>query len=146
MEKRQKRVLEIAFLAGAITDALALLPMLSPSMARLVWGFGDVTGSYRFAMGYGASLMAAWTVLLLWAYRRPLERSFIAALTVFIVYGLVVTEVIAVVNGHIAASRMIPTWLLQGGLLALFAAGYHYPWLHGRWRRRLVRSGIVTAP
>ena len=129
MENRRARILKIAFLAGAITDAFALVPMLSPSMARLLWGFEDVTGSYRFAMGYGASLMAAWTVLLLWAYRRPLERSFVAALTVLVIYGLVATEAVAVIAGDMAASRMIPTWLLQAGLLALFAGGYHYQWL-----------------
>ena len=143
MSKRQARILEIAFLAGAVTDAFALIPMLSASMARLLWGFDDVTGSYRFAMGYGASLMAAWTVLLLWAYRRPLERSFVAALTVFVIYGLVVTEVVAVAAGHIPAYRMIPTWLLQGGLLALFAGGYHYPWLHERWHRWFVRPDVA---
>ncbi len=142
-QTRQARILEIAFLAGALTDAFALIPMLSPSMARLLWGFTDITGPYRFAMGYGASLMAAWTVLLLWAYRRPLERRFVAALTVFVIYGLVTTEVVAVIAGHIPASRMIPTWLLQGGLLGLFASGYHYRWLLQRWHRRFVRPGVA---
>ena len=83
-------------------------------------------------MGYGASLMAAWTALLLWAYRRPLERSFVAALTVFVIYGLVTTEVVAVLAGHMAASRMVPTWCLQAGLVALFTGGYHYPWFRQR--------------
>lgn len=132
MEQRQEQILRAAFLAGAITDGLALIPMVFPSMAQLLWGFEEFSGPYRFAMGYGASLMAAWTVLLLWAYRRPLERSFVAALTVFVIYGLVATEVVAVFAGHVAASRMIPTWLLQAGLLALFAGGYHYPWFHKR--------------
>ncbi len=130
MMERQAQVLRVAFLAGAITDALALIPMLFPPMARLLWGFDDVSGPYRFAMGYGASLMAAWTILLVWAYRRPLERRFVAALTVFIIYGLVATEVLAVFAGNISAARMIPTWLLQSGLLGLFAGGYHYPRLH----------------
>jgi hypothetical protein len=127
MQSRQERILRIAFLAGAATDALALVPMLLPPMARLIWGFEDTSGAYRFAMGYGASLMAAWTALLLWAYQKPLERSFVAALTVFVLYGLVATEVGAVLGGHVAAWRMVPTWCLQAVLLALFAGGYHYP-------------------
>jgi hypothetical protein len=129
MEERQARLLRAAFLLGAITDALALVPMLSPTMARLLWGFEDTGGPYRFAMGYGASLMAGWTALLLWAYQEPLERRFVAALTVFVVYGLVATEVGAVLLGHVAAWRMIPTWCLQAGLLAVFAGAYHYPLL-----------------
>ena len=129
------QILRAAFLAGAITDAFALAPMLFPPLARLLWGFEDLSGPYRFAMGYGASLMAGWTALLVWAYQRPLERSFVAALTVFVIYGLAATEVVAVLAGHVAASRMIPTWFVQAGLLALFAGGYHYPWLHRRAAR-----------
>jgi hypothetical protein len=132
MVERRARLLRTAFIAGAVTDALALVPMLFPPMARLLWGFEDMSGSYRFAMGYGASLMAAWTGLLVWAARRPIERAFVAVLTVGIIYGLVVTEIAAVVYGVMPAWRMVPTWLLQTALLGLFASGYHYPL---RWRR-----------
>jgi len=127
MTDRHAQLLRTAFFAGAVTDALAVIPMLSPTMARVLWGFEDLGGPYRFAMGYAASLMAAWTGLLLWAYQRPVERAFVAALTVFIIYGLAATEVVAVVSGTLPAWRMIPTWVLQASLLALFAAGYHYP-------------------
>jgi hypothetical protein len=129
---RQERLLRAAFIAGAITDAAALLPMLFPPLAELLWGFRDTTGSYRFAMGYGASLMLGWTVLLVWAYRRPLERQFVAALTVFVIYGLVLTEVLAVRSGVLEAWRMVPTWCLQATLLGLFAAAYHYPFIRRR--------------
>jgi hypothetical protein len=127
MDDRRARLFRTAFLAGAVTDALALGPMLSRPMARLLWGFDASDGAYRFAMGYGASLMAAWTLLLLWAYRRPLERAFVAALTVFVIYGLVATEIAAVMTGALPAWRMVPTWTLQAGLLALFATAYHHP-------------------
>lgn len=126
MADREARILRTAFLAGAFTDACAILPMLVPPLARLLWGFEDVSGSYRFAMGYGASLMLGWTLLLLWAYRRPVERRFVAALTVIVIYGLVVTEIVAVASGALAAWRMVPTWCLQAGLLALFATAYHH--------------------
>jgi hypothetical protein len=35
---REARVLRAVFLAGAVTDAVALLPMLLPSLATLLWG------------------------------------------------------------------------------------------------------------
>ncbi len=133
MVDRRARLLRAAFLAGAVTDALALVPMLSTRMARLVWGFEDIGGPYRFAMGYGASLMAAWTVLLVWAYQRPIERAFVAALTVFVIYGLAATEIAAVVTGTLVVWRMVPTWVLQAILLGLFATAYHYPVVE-RWR------------
>jgi hypothetical protein len=129
---REARLLRAAFLAGAITDAGALLPMLVRPLAGLLWGFEDVSASYRFAMGYGASLMLGWTALLLWAYRRPLERRFVAALTVLVLYGLVLTEAVAVASGALEVWRMLSTWCLQAGLLALFAGAYHYRGLQ-RW-------------
>lgn len=129
MNARQERLLRVAFLAGAVTDAAALGPMLFPSVAGLVWGFHDVSGRYRFAMGYGAALMLGWTALLIWAYRRPMERRAVAALTVLVLYGLVLTEILAVLSGALEASRMVPTWCLQAALLTLFATAYHYPYL-----------------
>jgi hypothetical protein len=132
----QEKVLRAAFLVGAVADALAVSPMLVPSLAKLLWGFEDVSGSYRFAMGYGASLMLGWTGLLIWAHRKPLERKFVAALTVLVIYGLVLTEVVAVLYGHLATWRMLPTWFLQAVLLGLFAGGFHHARLR-QWRERL---------
>lgn len=132
MQERQAQLLRRAFLLGAVTDALALIPMLVPKIASLLWGFDNPTGSYRFAMGYGASLMLGWTVLLAWAYQRPIERQFVAALTVLVISGLVATEVAAVLSGYVPAWRMIPSWCLQGVLLMLFAGAYHYPTVR-RW-------------
>jgi hypothetical protein len=133
---RQEKILQVAFLVGAITDALAILPMLFPPLARLLWGFEGTSGSYQFAMGYGASLMLGWTALLIWAYQKPLKRKAIAALTVLVIYGLVLTEIAAVLTGHIAVWRMLPTWLLQAVLVGLFAGGFHYSRLI-HWRERL---------
>ena len=132
MEEQQVRLLRWAFALGAVTDGLALVPMLVPEAAALLWGFHDPTGAYRFAMGYGASLMLGWTGLLLWAYRRPLERRFVAPLTILVIYGLVLTEIVAVSSGHLEAWRMVPTWCLQAVLLYLFVVAYHYPLLRRR--------------
>jgi hypothetical protein len=126
-ESPRARLLRLAFLVGAVTDALALVPMLSFRAARLLWGFEGVGGPYRFAMGYGATLMAGWTLLLLWASRRPIERAFVAALTMLVIVGLVATEIAAVASGDLATSRMVPTWALQAVLLALFGAAYFQP-------------------
>jgi len=121
----QERWLRIAFLTGAITDAVAVVPLTVPPVARLLWGFDDPSGAYQFVAGYAAALMLGWTALLLWAYRRPVERRAVAALTVLVIYGLALTEILAVRSGHLEAWRMVPTWLLQAALLGLFAGGYH---------------------
>ena len=131
-EGREARVLRVAFVVGAVADAGALLPMLVPSLATLLWGLRDVSGSYRVAMGCAASLMLGWTLLLVWASRRPLERRGVAALTFLVVGGLVVSEVVGAVAGVLDAWRLAPTWCLQVILLILFAWAYHIG-RHG-WR------------
>ena len=112
--------LKLSFLAGMITDALALIPMLFPPMATLFWGFYNFSGIYYFAMGYGASLMLAWAILLYWAYREPLERRYIALFTVLIIVCFVITEFIAVSNGYIQLSKVVPSFALQAILLVIF--------------------------
>lgn len=132
MRDCQECLLRTAFLAGAVADAATLLPMLFSPLAGLLWGFHETSEGYRFAMGYGASLMLGWTLLLLWAYRRPIERRFVAALTVLVICGLVLTEVMVVLSGSLEGWRMIPTWSLQAALIGLFATAFHYPALR-RW-------------
>ena len=138
MNDRQAILLRRAFLAGAITDALALVPLLIPQMAWLLWGFEDMTGAYRFAAGYAAALMLGWTALLGWAYQRPLERAFVAPLTVLVIYGLVLAEIAVVLTGDLPLWRMIPTWCLQATLLGMFVTAYHYPLVRRVLRRQLV--------
>src|SRR5262245_31634399 len=87
-----RRWLRIAFAAGAVTDAWALVPMLIPQFASLAWGFNHPGKPYWFAMGYAGSLMLGWTLLLVWAFARPVERSFVAPLTLVVIAGLVTTE------------------------------------------------------
>ena len=118
-------LLRVAFLVGAITDGIAILPMLSISVGGLLWGVHDESGLYRFAMRYGASLMFGWTGLLIWAYKRPAERRFVAVLTMVVICGLALSEVFAVRSGVTTVWRMTPTWCLQVGLLLLFAKAYY---------------------
>ena len=118
---RDTRVLRAVFLAGAVTDAVALLPMLLPSLATLLWRLRDASDSYQLAMRCGASLMLGWTLLLVWASRRPLERYVVAPVTVLVVGGIVVSEIAGAAAGVVDAWRVVPTWCLQVILLVLFA-------------------------
>lgn len=121
----QERLLRAAFLTGAITDALALLPLLIPVVAKLLWDFDDRSGEYRFAMSYAASLMLGWTGLLIWAFQRPLERRVVAAITFVVVCGFVLTEIVGILSAYLALWRFLPTLCLQAVLLCLFAVGFH---------------------
>ncbi len=124
--KRAEFRLRVAFAAGAVTDAVALFPMLFPWAAKLLWGFDTFSDQYRFAMGLGAVLMAAWTILLVWGCFKPLERRMIAPMTVLIVLWFLAVEIVAIANGTLAFDKALFSMILQAALSALFAAAFVY--------------------
>lgn len=125
MEKRAIIWLKVGFMAGAIVDALALLPMLLPFGAKVFWGFADFTGIYYFAQGMGASLMLGWTLLLLWAYHKPLERRFVALLTLIVVIGMGITDIVGIYNGYVEVGKLIPSLIMLPVWLILFGYGFY---------------------
>jgi hypothetical protein len=74
----------------------------------------------------GAALMLGWTVLLLWADRKPLERRGILPITVLpVVAGLMINEGYAVFgSGFLSLPAVAPIWILQSALSALFLVSY----------------------
>jgi hypothetical protein len=122
------RWLRVSYRAGAVVDALATVSMIFP---RRLWslrfkGPFDRSGAeLRYGLRAGAPLMAGWTVLLLWADRRPVERKDVIAMTaVPVVAGLMANDAWAVRKGQVDARSVLPVRALQSGLLALFAASY----------------------
>ena len=126
--KNPTTLLRISYWLGAIVDGFMVIPMLSPRVGGALFGIEDFDpgDEYRYAMMIGASLMLGWTVLLLWAGRRPLERKGILLITVFpVIIGLALAGVFAVKVGMIGVERMIPIWVLQTILIVLFSCSYH---------------------
>jgi hypothetical protein len=122
--KKAVVLLKAAFLVGAITDALAAVPMILPEMGKTMWGFNDMQGVYFFAMGFGAALMLGWTILLIWAYIKPLERRYIALFTLFIIAGFIVVEAVSAACGIIGIGYIIPSLIMQVLLTALFICAF----------------------
>ena len=125
--KDRKRWLRISYWTGAVTDGLAALQLLVPNLFAAINRLPGFHPSlaYTYAAGMAASLMLAWTMLLLWANRRPLERKGVLLITIVpVILGLVVTEVWATWSGFLAAGALVPVWVLQAALCALFAFSY----------------------
>ena len=118
--------LRISYWAGAVLDGIAFLIMMFPPLFALNNGLKnfDPGVEYRYAMGMGAPLMLAWTVLLLWADRKPVERKDILLITLLVVLGEVLTEIYGVAAGFIMAPAMFLTWTIQFVLSALFIFSY----------------------
>jgi hypothetical protein len=120
-------MLRISFLVGAITDGLAIIPMVFPRIGSALFG-GDLTrlgAEYRYAMGIGASLMAGWTALLVWGAINPIERRDILIITLIpVVAGIIAATISAVRNRAVLLSRVIPLWIHLGFLSILFVVSY----------------------
>jgi hypothetical protein len=118
-------LLRVSYWIGAVTDALAAIAMLF--LGGKVYGLSNFTpgADYRYAMGSAASLMLGWTALLLWADRAPLERRFVLVLTVFpVIAGLAASEIAAIRAGFLPFDSVVPTFVLQLALSALFLGSY----------------------
>ncbi len=132
------RWLRLSYWVGAVVDAAAAAQMLHPPLFGLGMGLPgfDPGDDYRYAMGMGASLMLGWTALLIWADRRPMERKGVLPLTVLpVIVGLAANQARGVLEGFLPMVAVLPIWVLQIGLSALFLGSY--------WKA--VRAEIVTA-
>lgn len=118
--------LRISYWAGALLDLLAGLTMLFPALFTINNQLSSFypTPAYRYAMGMGAPLMLAWTILLLWADRKPLERKGLLPITLLVIIGEVVNEIVAATTGYIAGTALVPTWTIQAVLTGLFLFSY----------------------
>ena len=124
---RKILLLRIAYWAGAILDGGMLLPMLAPSIGGAMFGIADFRpgAEYRYAMYVGASLMAGWTALLLWADRKPMERRGVILLTVIpVIAGMIGASIYAASSGLVSPQRVLPMLALQVSLAALYLYAY----------------------
>jgi len=120
--------LRVSFWIGAVFDLLDGLAMLFPGLLGVdkVLSIFSPTPASRFAFGMGAPVMLGWTVLLLWADRKPLERKGVLPITLLVVLGEVANEIVAVQAGSIPVGTLIPTWILQAAVCGLFLFSYLY--------------------
>lgn len=51
-------------------------------------------------MSIGGILMLGWTILLIWAVQKPIERRFVILLTAVVVAGLFITSLIGFLHGN----------------------------------------------
>ena len=117
----------VMFVIGVVLDGAMAVVMLTPSLEALVWGFEQpvVDPGFRFAMTLGAALMIGWTALLAWAAARPVERRGVAALTILVVVGLMLAEILGMTSGFLPARRV---WLMvafQAVLIVGLAVAFH---------------------
>ena len=94
-----KRLLFIrfAYWYGAILDLLVSIDMLLSIIFEFSVSISNVSTeiSFKYQTGTGAFLMLGWTILLIWADRKPLERKFILLLTIIpVIIGILALNIL----------------------------------------------------
>ncbi len=123
------KLLRSAFWIGAALDSLNLIPMLFPKIGGYIFRIQNFSPGpeYIYAMYFGAALMAGWTVLLIWADRKPLERKGILLITVFpVIIGIMLAGIYGVSVEMIELKSLVPTFILQISLIIFFLFSYFY--------------------
>lgn len=85
----------------------------------------DSTPVLNYALWVGAPLMLGWTMLLLWADRKPLERKEVLIITVFpVILVLMANNLFALTSQLISFENIIPQLVIQSLLVLLFLFSY----------------------
>jgi len=117
--------LRITFRWGIVADAFEVVRMTFPRLFLATTGstLPPDTG-LRFGLLYGAPVMLGWTLLLLWADRKPLERKGILLCLFPVIVAYILVGVVGIRIGAVALAAMIPTFVLQVALVALCLFSY----------------------
>jgi hypothetical protein len=120
-------LLRISFWTGAIIDAVVAVQMVMPDF----WASFNAFTAHQngpelsAALGVGASLMIGWTVLLLWADRKPVERRGILLITVFpVVAGMFINNLLGIASGLRTLEGTALSLAFQLCLSVLFVYSY----------------------
>ena len=118
------RWLRISYWAGAIVDLLAFLEMLFPGALQAALGETgpEINMEFRLALAFGAPLMIGWTVLLLWADRKPMERRGVLAITLCpVLVGLLIRGLVGAASGVFTGSTAVAAIAVPIALMTLFS-------------------------
>jgi hypothetical protein len=103
-------------------DALAFVQMAFPQIGlKMIGGKVAMTDEYVFTINLAAGFMLAWTLLLLWADRKPMERKMIVPLVMIIIVWNISTLIFAVRVNLVPMETLLPQMALASLLLIYYA-------------------------
>jgi len=130
-DKGRMFLIKLPYWLGIGADALWSVALFYPPLFGILTGNPDFDPDMqvRLIMGIGGTLMTGWTLLLIWAVRRPIERRFVIILTAYpVVLGLFIVSLIGYLGGM--TSNL---WLLAKTIVLMISMTTSYI-LSGRIR------------
>jgi hypothetical protein len=128
MNKSKKiLLLRLSYWIGTIVDGFVAVQLLLPGFWASFEGLSAYTPSstLNFALGTASALMFGWTVLLVWADRKPLERKGVLLLTTFpVIFGIILNDILSVTSGLRTVQSALIELIIGFGLAVLFAFSY----------------------
>jgi len=99
VRQMEKKILFIRFTYwyGALLDLLVFIDMFISIIFEFSVSLPNVSSdiSYKYQTGTGAFLMLGWTILLVWADRKPIERKDVLLLTAIpVVLGIMIINIL----------------------------------------------------
>ena len=120
-------VVRLAYLTGAVVDAVIGVLLLLPETLAQVLGLAAVPtgGMERLALAMTAAMLLGWTGLLLWGAASPVERRSVLALTIFpVITGLALVVLFGWRGLLISGQGAVGIWLMQALLVGLLTWAY----------------------
>jgi len=123
------KMLRISYWVGAVLDGLNVIALAIPALGSKILGLSDFnpTPELNYISYLGASLMLGWTILLIWADRKPLERKGVLLITVFpVVIGIALSGIYLIASGMVSIYSLIPTLAIEVCITILFLFSYFF--------------------
>lgn len=117
-------LIKLPYWLGIAADALWAVALFFPLVFGALTGVDDFSPDWQMqsAMAIGGVLMAGWTVLLVWAVQRPVERRFVILLTALVVAALFLVALINVLKGNVSEYWiLIKCLVLFGAMLTSYS-------------------------
>ena len=117
-------LIKLPYWLGIAADALWAIALFFPVVFRALTGVAGFSPDWqlRTVMAIGGILMAGWTVLLVWAVHRPVERRFVILLTALLVAAFFLLALINVLRGNTSEYWiLIKCLVLFGAMVTSYA-------------------------
>ncbi len=127
LRKEQKLWVKMGFWAGIVADFIfGLKLMFLPKMVKFVWGFSQSMSSFEIMWcRYLGAIIFAWTFILIWGLKKPIERRLILPITaILVLIPFIIIECLVLITGLLPLGNMLFLIGLQLILIVLFMKGY----------------------